>query len=332
MIVDGSAAEEGKNMTEQRTVADVVVDRLSRWGVSRVYGYSGDGINGILEAIRRFDGELAFIQARHEENAAFMAVGEAKYAGGVGVAISTQGPGAVHLLNGLYDAKLDRVPVVAVIAQQHRSVLGSGYMQEIDLRALFSNVAAQYIAEVTTAEQVPMVIDRAFRAALGSRSPAVVILPHDVQSEAALELPHEHGVVPSAVTFDWPIVRAEEKRIAAAADLLAAAKRPAFLVGKGAADAVDEVQSFAEHLQAGVVTSLLGKPYVNEQLPYVAGTMGHLGTTASAEVFAECDALLIIGSAWTSDSWEMLRPHYAHCNSPPRRRRTRHGPSTYEGR
>ncbi|MGC5222542.1 thiamine pyrophosphate-requiring protein [Micromonospora sp. DT81.3] len=290
---------------QQRTVSDAIVDRLVEWGVSRVYGYSGDGINGVLDALRRSEGGVDFVQARHEENAAFMAVGEAKYAGGVGVVLSTQGPGAVHLLNGLYDARLDHVPVVALIGQQHRSVLGSGYMQEIDLRTLFSDVAASYIAEVSTAEQVPMVIDRAFRAALASRSPAVVILPHDVQSEPEPEHPHEHGIVPSAATFDRPIVRAVDDRIAEAAALLGAARRPAFLVGQGAAGAVDEVVALAEHLGAAVITSLLGKPYVDERLPYAAGTMGHLGTTASAQVFAECDALLIVGS---NDPWTEFYP------------------------
>lgn len=289
----------------QRTVSDVIVDRLSQWGVSRTYGYSGDGINGVLEAIRASDGKVAFVQARHEENAAFMAVGEAKYAGGVGVMISTQGPGAVHLLNGLYDAKLDRIPVIALIGQQHRSVLGSGYMQEIDLRTLFSDVASHYIAEITSPDQVPMVIDRAFRAALASRSPAVVIVPHDVQSMPAPELPHEHGIVPTAVAFEQAIVRAADERITAAADLLAAARRPAFLVGKGAAGAVQEVEALATHLGAGVVTSLLGKPFVDEQLPFAAGTMGHLGTTATAQVLAECDALLIVGS---NDPWTEFYP------------------------
>ncbi|WP_040569346.1 thiamine pyrophosphate-requiring protein [Microbacterium yannicii] len=292
-------------MAQERTVSDVIVERLADWGVSRVYGYSGDGINGVLEAIRRSEGDVSFVQARHEENAAFMAVGEAKYAGGVGVVLSTQGPGAVHLLNGLYDAKLDRVPVVALIGQQHRSVLGSGYMQEIDLRTLFSNVAAHYVVEVNTAEQVPMVLDRAFRTARATSAPTVVILPHDVQSEPAPELPHEHGIVPTAPTFDVPSVRASADRIAEAAKLLSAARRPAFLVGKGAAGAVDQVAALAEHLGAGIVTSLLGKPYVDERSSLAAGTMGHLGTTASAQVFAGCDALLIIGS---NDPWTEFYP------------------------
>jgi pyruvate dehydrogenase (quinone) len=291
-------------MTDQ-TVADVIVARLGEWGVSRIYGYSGDGINPLLEAVRRSGDAFTFVQARHEENAAFMAVGEAKYAGGVGVVVSTQGPGAVHLLNGLYDAKLDRVPVVAIVGQQHRSVLGSGYMQEIDLRTLFSDVASHYVSEVTTAEQIPMVIDRAFRTALASRAPAVVILPHDVQSQPAPEQPHDHGIIASDAVFAPAIVRAPGERITAAADLLSRAERPAFLVGQGASGAMTGVASLAEHLGAAVVTSLLGKPFVDETAPYAAGVMGHLGTTASAAVFAECDTLLIIGS---NDPWTEFYP------------------------
>jgi len=286
------------------TASDTVVDRLRDWGVRRVYGYSGDGINGLLDAIRRA-GDIAFVQARHEENAAFMAVGEAKYGGRVGVVLSTQGPGAVHLLNGLYDAKLDHVPVVALIGQQHRSVLGSAYMQEIDLRTLFSDVAAPYLAEASTPEQLPMIVDRAFRTALASSAPTAIILPHDVQSAPAPEHPHEHGIVPTEPVFERPVVRAAEERLDEAVELLARAERPAMLVGKGAAGAEAELATFAQHVRAAVVTSLLGKPYVDERLSFAAGTMGHLGTTASAEVFAECDALVIVGS---NDPWTEFYP------------------------
>lgn len=295
----------GQGEAPERTVADAIAERLEQWGVRRIFGYSGDGINGLLAAIRRSRGRLEFVQARHEENAAFMAVGDAKYGGSVGVMLSTQGPGAVHLLNGLYDAKLDRVPVVAFIGQQHRSVLGSGYMQEIDLRALFADVASAYIAEVSAPEQIPMVVDRAFRHALGAAGPAVVILPHDVQSAPAAQHPHEHGIVPSAVVFERPLVRASDERIREAADLIAEARRPAMLVGRGAAQARNEVVELAEHLGAAVVTSLLGKPHVDERLPFAAGTMGHLGTTASAQVFTECDLLLIVGS---NDPWTEFYP------------------------
>ncbi|NKX51405.1 thiamine pyrophosphate-requiring protein, partial [Arthrobacter deserti] len=158
----------------ERLVADVVVERLRAWGVGRIFGYSGDGINGFMGALRRSAEGPEFVQARHEENAAFMAVGHAKYTGQVGVVTSSQGPGAIHLLNGPYDAKLDHVPVVAIIGQQSRSVLGSGYMQEIDLLNVTKDVAAHFNQLVSSPQQVPMVIDRAFRAALAARQPTVV--------------------------------------------------------------------------------------------------------------------------------------------------------------
>lgn len=287
------------------TVADVIVERLRDWNVDRVFGYSGDGVNGILEALGSAEGAIEFVQARHEENAAFMAVGHGKYTGHVGVTVSTQGPGAVHLLNGLYDAKLDRVPVVAIVGQQHRSVLGSGYMQEIDLRTLFAGVATQFVAEISTPEQVPMVIDRAFRTALDSRSPTVVIIPHDVQSAPAPELPHAHGVVVTSTEFAAPLVQPLPAQLRSAADLLNAGERVALLIGKGAASARPQIEAVAERLGAAIVTSLLGKPYVDESLPYAAGVMGHLGTTASAAVFSECDTLLIVGS---NDPWTEFYP------------------------
>lgn len=290
---------------DERTVADAVVERLEQWGVQRLYGYSGDGINGVLEALRRTRGRLRFLQARHEENAALMAVGQAKYHGGVGVVVSTQGPGAVHLLNGLYDAKLDRVPVVAIVGQQHRSVLGSGYMQELDLRTMFADVGAALTAEVSSPEQVPMVIDRAFRNALASRGPAVVILPHDVQDAPAPRHPHEHGVVQTGAVFEEPRTAAPDGRVAEAAAVLSASQRPAILLGKGGAAATAEVEAVADLLGAAVVTSLLGKPHFDERHPLAAGTMGHLGTTASAEVLAQCDALLIVGS---NDPWTEFYP------------------------
>lgn len=289
---------------EPPTVSDAIVARLLDWGVDRIYGYSGDGINPLLDALRRSQRGPVFVQARHEENAAFMAVGEAKFSGAVGVVLSTQGPGAIHLLNGLYDAKLDHVPVVALIGQQHRSVLGSGYMQEVDLRTLFAEVGT-YVAEASTAEQIPMVIDEAFRNARGGGGPAVVILPHDVQQLPAPEHPQEHGVVLTAATFVWPDVRPREQDLRAAADLLNAAARPALLVGRGVEGAGDAVIQVAEKLGAGITTSLLGKPYIDERHPPAAGTMGHLGTTASAAVLAECDALLIVGS---NDPWTEYYP------------------------
>lgn len=287
-----------------RLVADAIVERLTAWGVERIFGYSGDGINPVLGAMRRA-GAPEFVQARHEENAAFMAVGHAKYTGGVGVVLSTQGPGAVHLLNGLYDARMDSVPVVAVVGQQSQTVLGSAYQQEIDLQSLFKDVASGFRQQVNSPDQAPMVIDRAFKAALATRSPAVVILPHDVQQEPAPELEHEHGVIPSAALWSPGTVIPQEQDVRDAAALLNTGSKLALLVGQGARRAQEEVVELAEKLGAAVVTSLLGKPYVDETLPYAAGTMGHLGTTSSGWVMANCDTLLIVGS---NDPWTEFYP------------------------
>ena len=288
-----------------KLVADLIVERLRTWGVTRVFGYSGDGINAFMGALRRASDDVEFVQARHEENAAFMAVGHAKYSGGVGVVTSTQGPGGIHLLNGLYDAKLDGVPVVAIIGQQNTSVLGSAYMQEVDLLNLVKDVAAQFAQQVNSPEQIPMVVDRAFRAALTSRSPAVIIIPQDLQSSPAPDLPQQHGVVITA-----PVWRPSQQLpygddLQAAADVLNAGERVALLVGQGARNARHEVVAVAERLGAGIATSLLGKPYVDHSLPFAVGTMGHLGTTASAQLLGSCDSLLIVGS---NDPWTEFYP------------------------
>jgi pyruvate dehydrogenase (quinone) len=287
-----------------RVTADLVVERLRAWGVGRVFGYSGDGINALMGALRRA-GDPEFVQARHEEAAAFMAVGHAKYTGGVGVVTSTQGPGAVHLLTGLYDAKLDGVPVVALMGQQERSVLGSQYQQEIDLQSLVKDVAAQFSQTVSTPAQLPMVLDRAFRAALATRSPAVVVLPHDVQQAPAPEPEQSHGVVVTAPVWRPARVLPQEEDLRAAAEVLAAGSRVALLVGQGARSAWPEVVAVAERLGAGIATSLLGKPWVDEAHPLSAGVMGHLGTTASATVLGGCDTLLMVG---TNDPWTEFYP------------------------
>jgi pyruvate dehydrogenase (quinone) len=288
-----------------RTVSDVVVEHLRAWEVERVFGYSGDGVNTLLGALRRADGDPAFVQARHEEAAAFMAVGHAKYTGGVGVVIATQGPGAVHLLNGLYDAKLDSQPVVAIVGQQQRSALGSAYQQEVDLATLFKDVAPECAEMATTAEQVPMLIDRAFRTALATRSPCVVVIPHDVQALEAPEQKRAHGVMTTTPGWRAPRVLPANDDLRAAADVLASGSRCALLVGQGARHARDEVVAIAQRLGAGIATSLLGKPYVDESLPFAAGTMGHLGTTASADLMGACDTLLIVGS---NDPWSEFYP------------------------
>src|SRR3954463_11606508 len=184
-------------------VADALLARLRAWGIHRVYGYSGDGVDPVLAAMHRADGDPRLITARHEEAAAFMATADAKWTGSTGVCLATHGPGAIHLLNGLYDARLDRRPVVAIIAQQHRTVLGSGYQQEIDAATLFKDVCASFINTVNTAEQLPLVLDKAIKTALATHSPTCVIIPHDVQQLPAADEPppHSHGYVPSAIAF-----------------------------------------------------------------------------------------------------------------------------------
>jgi pyruvate dehydrogenase (quinone) len=296
---------EEENVMAEGNVADLIVQRLGEWGVDRLFGYSGDGINGLMEALNRAEDGPRFIQARHEENAAFMAVGHAKFSGHVGVVTSTQGPGAIHLLNGLYDAKLDGVPVVAVVGQQATSVLGSGYMQEINLSTLFADVASQFCQLVSTAEQLPLVLDRAFRTALATRSPTVVILPHDIQDEAAPQLQQEHGIVQTAAEYRAPRVLPLIEDLQKAAAILSAGERVAVLVGQGARAAEEEVVAISDALGAGITTSLLGKPVVDESLPNATGTMGHLGTTASAFLLDNCDTLLIVGS---NDPWTEFYP------------------------
>jgi pyruvate dehydrogenase (quinone) len=291
-------------MTE-RTVSDLLVERLSDWGVDRVFGYSGDGIDGVLGALRRA-GKPEFVQARHEEAAAFMAVGHAKYTGRPGVCLSTQGPGAVHLLNGLYDAKLDSKPVVAIVGQQASSVLGSAYQQEIDLVRLFGDVCAQFVQAAHSAEQLPMLIDRAFRTALATRSPTCVILPHDVQSAPAPDpAAHEHGVMVTSPGLRPARIVPHEQDLRAAAEVLRSGERVAIMVGQGAYGAATEIVELADRLGAGITASLLGKPVLDEGLPFHTGVMGHLGTTASEQLMRHCDTLLLIG---TNDPWTEFYP------------------------
>jgi len=283
-------------MTERRLVADALVARLHEWGIERIFGYSGDGIDPILGALRRA-GKPELVTARHEESAAFMATAHAKWTGGTGCCIATHGPGAIHLLNGLYDAKLDKRPVVAIVAQQHRSALGSGYQQEIDANSLFKDVCSAFLQTVTVPEDLHLVVDRAVRAAQTTRSPTAIIVPHDVQQlEMPDELPQQHGVVVTSTGWRPGRLQPDDDAVAAAATLLDEAERPAILVGQGAAGARDEVRALAERLGAGVAKALLGKAVLSDDLPYVTGAVGHLGTTASEWMMQHCDALLMVGT------------------------------------
>lgn len=288
-----------------RIVADGLVDRLVDWQVDRVFGYAGDGIDPILAALRRRAGDVELVTARHEEMAAFMASGHAKYSGSVGVCLATQGPGAVHLLNGLYDAKLDRKPVVAIVGQVVSTALGAGYLQEVDLHTVFKDVCAQYVQTVMSPEQLPHVLDAAFRTALATSSPVCVIVPHDVQQAPLPDPGHEHGVVHSSATFARSRAVPDADALEEAARVLGAGERVAVLVGQGARGAEEHVRALVERLGAGLTTSLLGKPLLDESLPYHCGVMGHLGTTASADLMAGCDTLLIVGS---NDPWTEFYP------------------------
>src|SRR4051794_7288625 len=287
-------------------LSDALVARLREWGVHRVFGYAGDGIDPLLAALHRAGGDPELVTTRHEEMAAFMAGGHARYTGEVGVCLSTQGPGAVHLLAGLYDAKLDRKPVVAVVGQVTTTALGSGYLQEVDLQTLFKDVCGQYVQTVVSPSQFPLVLDDAIRTAVATSSPTCVIIPHDVQKAGLPEEPqHTHGVVPTGMALARPRVLPRGEDLDRAVEVLRTSSRPALLVGQGAFGAADEVVALAERLGAGITTSLLGKPVLDEALPFHCGVMGHLGTTASADLMGSCDALLIVGS---NDPWTEFYP------------------------
>lgn len=279
------------------TVGDQVLARLREWGVEQVFAYPGDGINGIVAAFGKADDSPAFIQSRHEEMSAFQAVGYAKFSGKVGVCMATSGPGAIHLLNGLYDAKLDHVPIVAIVGQTERSAMGGSYQQEVDLQALLKDVASEYLVEVNVPEQLPLAIDRAIRTALTRRAPTAVIIPSDLQAETYSPPQHAFKQVPSSPPpLHAPQVVADPDEIARAAEVLNAGRRVAILVGQGARGAADEVAQVADVLGAGVAKALLGKDVLSDELPFVTGSIGILGTRPTYEMMRDCDTLLIVGS------------------------------------
>ncbi len=282
------------------TTADFLLQRLKDWGVERIYGYPGDGINGIMGAFERAEGEdLSFIQARHEEMAAFMACAHAKFTGEVGVCLATSGPGAIHLLNGLYDAKLDHQPVVAIVGQQSRAALGGHYQQEVDLVSLFKDVANEYVQMVYTPAQMRHIVDRAVRIARAMRTVTCIIIPNDVQEMDAVPVPpRAHGTVHSGVAYSSPRVVPTEADLDRAAEILNAGERVAMLVGAGALHATDEVIEVAELLGAGVAKALLGKAAVPDDLPFVTGSIGLLGTEPSYDLMNQCDTLLMVGSSF----------------------------------
>ncbi len=279
-------------------VSDYLLHRLKQWGIRRIYGYPGDGINGILGALGRAKGEFQFVQTRHEEMAAFMACAHAKFTGDVGLCLATSGPGAIHLLNGLYDAKMDHVPVVAIVGQQSSAAMGGHYQQEVDLNTLFKDVAREYVHMVTNPQQMRHVVDRAVRIALAERTVTCIIIPKDVQEEPYQSPPQRHGTVHSGVGWSTPRVVPRDEDLQRAAEVLNAGKKVAILVGAGALRAAHEVEQVAEVLGAGVAKALLGKAVLPDDLPYVTGAIGLLGTKPSWDLMQKCDTFLMIGSSF----------------------------------
>jgi pyruvate dehydrogenase (quinone) len=285
-------------------VSVFMLQRLREWGVRRIYGYPGDGSNGLNLAFHEVGGEVEFVQVRHEELAAFAACAHAKLTGEVGVCMATSGPGAIHLLNGLYDAKLDNAPVVAIVGQQKRMSLGGDFQQEVDLRSLYKDVAAEYLAEIVHPRQTAHVIDRAVRIARAERTVTAIVIPSDVQEMPHEEPPRAHGALFAGTpTYHDPLLRPGDEDLRHAAEVLNAGGKVAILVGRGAKHATDEVIEVAELLGAGVAKALNGRAAVPDDLPFVTGSIGLLGTKPSDDMMEGCDTLLMVGTSFPYSEW-----------------------------
>jgi pyruvate dehydrogenase (quinone) len=282
-----------------QTVGDFFWQRLHQWGVRRVFGYPGDGINGLLGGLARFGTDkIQFVQARHEEMAAFMASAYAKFTGELGVCIATSGPGASHLITGMYDARMDHVPVLAIAGQQARAALGGHYQQEVDLVSMFKDVAGAFVQQASTAPQVRHLIDRAVRVAKAERRVTALVIPNDLGDEPYEEPGRKHGTIHSGVGYTDPRIVPYDQDLRRAADVLNGGSKVAILVGAGALHATDEVVAVANRLGAGVAKALLGKATLPDDLPWVTGSIGLLGTKPSWEMMTGCDTLLMIGSGF----------------------------------
>jgi pyruvate dehydrogenase (quinone) len=277
-------------------VSDFFVGRLHDWGVRRIYGYPGDGINGVLGALQRA-GSIEFIQVRHEEMASFMAVAHAKFTGEIGVCLSTGGPGATHMITGLYDAKLDHVPVLAICGQAEATVRGASYQQELNLDRMFADVA-DFVQEASAPAQVRHLIDRAMRVAIARNGVSALILPKDIQDREYEEPQVAHGFTRSGVGYSRPKIVPKLVDLELAANVLNAGKKVAILIGAGARCAADEVLQVTELLGAGVAKALLGKDVLADDLPFVTGAIGLLGTEPSWTLMQECDTLFMIGTGF----------------------------------
>ena len=281
-----------------QNVSEFVWKRLAEWGIHRVFGYPGDGVGGLDVALEKAKDHMHYVQVRHEEMAAFMASAHAKFTDEVGLCYATSGPGAIHLLNGLYDAKADHVPVVALVGQQARTALGASYQQEVDLPSLFKDVAGDFVMTASVPSQVRQLIDRAVRIAHARRSVTCVILPNDLQLMKYEEPPMAHGSTHTGVGYAGAAMSPARAWLQRAADVLNQGEKIAMLVGAGALNATDEVLAVAGRLQAGIAKALLGKAVVPDDLPYVTGSLGLLGTKPSWNLMKECDTFFMIGSAF----------------------------------
>jgi pyruvate dehydrogenase (quinone) len=282
-----------------KKVGDFFWERLHAWGVRRVFGYPGDGVNGLLGGLQRFGTDkIEFVQARHEEMAAFMASAHAKFTGEVGVCIATSGPGATHLLTGLYDAAADHVPVLAIAGQTARMAVGGHYQQEADLLTAFKDVASAFVQQAMVPAQMRHLVDRAMRTAMSERRVTALIVPNDLADEPYEDPPHAHNTIHSGVGWTPPRVIPRDEDLARAAAVLNEGKKVAILVGAGAAGAVEEVIAVADRLGAGAAKALLGKAVLPDDLPWVTGTIGLLGTRPSWDLMMDCDTLLMIGSSF----------------------------------
>jgi pyruvate dehydrogenase (quinone) len=282
-----------------KTVADLIIERLISWGVNTVFGLPGDGINGLFEALRTHADQLRFLQVRHEEAAAFAASGYAKYTGRLGVCMTTSGPGGIHLLNGLYDAKLDGQPVLALTGNTFHDLIGTHHQQDVDLDKLFIDVAA-YNQRIMGPGHAANVVDEAIKTALAQRAVAHITIPKDIQEWTQDEATRSDQNIPqhsgNIYLPSWPLP--PQPLLEVAAEMINAGTKVAILVGQGCLKARDEVLALAEHVGGPIIKALLGKAAVPDDSPYTTGGAGLLGTAPSQDALHECDTLIIAGSSF----------------------------------
>jgi pyruvate dehydrogenase (quinone) len=281
------------------TTADILIDTLIDWGVEVIFGLPGDGINGIMEALRKRQDRIRFIQVRHEESAAFMACAYGKLTGKLGVCLATSGPGGTHLLTGLYDAKLDQVPVVAITGMQFHDLIETFTQQDVDLTRVFNDVA-EYNVQVTDAAHMENAASLACRVARTRHGVAHISIANDVQEQSVDEASRSKRNKPHHVANQWfaPLLKPPEDEIERAAEILNGAQRVAMLVGRGAIGALPQLERTAQLLKAPIAKALLGKTAIADTHPHVTGGIGILGTRPSQEIMQGCDALLIVGSTF----------------------------------